>query len=86
MPNPLRDSFDFVIESYEQWLHALKSPRSAVRSALRQPSRREKIRAATNLWFAAFFLSIILSLPVYYGFGLKLENVSFQWCTSWRST
>ena len=78
MANPLRDSFDFVIESADHWVQALRNPRAAVKSALRLPSRREKIRAATNLWFAAFFLSMIVSLPLYYGFGLKLENVSFQ--------
>lgn len=78
--NAIRNALTFVVESYEQWFRALRSPNSAVRGALRHPRREDKIRAATDLWFAAFFLSLLISLPIYYGYGLKIENASFHLC------
>src|SRR5207244_523538 len=33
-----------------------------------------------GFWFSAFFLSLVVSLPIYSIFGLKLENLSFQLC------
>src|SRR6266576_3742347 len=80
MPNPIKDSFDFVIASYLDWVAALREPWSAAARVLAGGTTRDHLTRATGLWFSAFFLSLILGLPIYFAFGLRLENLNFQLC------
>jgi hypothetical protein len=81
MANPIRDWLDATIDAYEGWGKALRDPRSTAKRILLLPDRRQRIRAVTELWFASTLLSIIILLPVLYGYGIKLENLSFHVCT-----
>ena len=80
MANPLKDTFDFVITSYAEWVGALRQPWAAAARVLAGETTAEHMKRVTGLWFSSFFLSLIVSLPVYVQFGLKLENMSFQLC------
>lgn len=80
MANPLKDTFDFVRECYTQWFRALRHPWSVAAHLLAGDAAPDRIGRAIGFWFSAFFLSIIVSLPIYTMYGLKLENLSFQLC------
>lgn len=80
MPNPIKDSFDFVIASYFDWYAALREPWSAAAHVLAGGTPRDHVTKATALWFSAFFLSLLFGLPIYFMFGLRLENLNFQLC------
>src|ERR1043165_1553612 len=80
MANPLKDTFDFVRDCYAEWFRALRQPWSAAARLLSGPDATSRVGRATGFWFSAFFLSIVVSLPIYSIYGLKLENLSFQLC------
>jgi len=80
MANPLKDTFDFVVACYADWVGALREPWSVAARALARGTSEEHFKRATGLWFSSFFLSLVITLPVFVRFGLKLENMSFQLC------
>ncbi|HEX8153128.1 MAG TPA: hypothetical protein VF698_08395 [Thermoanaerobaculia bacterium] len=74
MGNALEDTFNFVLDKGELWLGAFRrSDAMAVRIFEENATARERVRAVTALWFASFFLSLVVASPLYYGHGLKSE-------------
>jgi|ERR1043165_2230924 hypothetical protein len=78
MANPLRDAFDFVIASYGEWFAAVRTPWACAARTLAGDNDEEHIKRATAVWFASMFLSLVITLPIYRIYGLRLENVGFQ--------
>jgi len=79
MGNPLEDSFVFVLDRVEVWWASLRDMPGVARRILDEnPTPRLRVRAAASLWFSSAFLAMIVTLPAYSFYGLKLENASFQ--------
>ncbi|HKO57050.1 MAG TPA: hypothetical protein VJ276_14330 [Thermoanaerobaculia bacterium] len=82
MANSLEDSFNFVLDKGELWFGAFRrSDAVAERLFTDHSTPRERVRAATTLWFAAFFLSIVIGSPIYYRYGLRLDSLGFHLCS-----
>ena len=79
MANALEDGFTFILDKVEVWFAAFRNSEGAADRLFAENSTvRARVRAATTLWFGAFFISIVISSPGYYRYGLAPEKVSFQ--------
>lgn len=76
----MADPLKMVIDTYGEWWRAVRSPWQATVTALAGRSSKEHIRRANSVWFAAFFLSLVITLPLYTLFGLPFEKIGFQLC------
>jgi hypothetical protein len=74
LANALEDSFNFVLDKAERWFDAFRDSEGVAEQLFADNSTvRARVRAATTLWFGAFFLSMVIASPVYYRYGVKPE-------------
>ena len=79
MGNPLEDSFTFTLDKAELWWSSIRDTGGVAERILADnATSRLRVRAVAGLWFSSAFISIIISLPAYSFYGLKLENLSFH--------
>ncbi|HEV8435385.1 MAG TPA: hypothetical protein VGR95_18395 [Thermoanaerobaculia bacterium] len=79
MGNPLEDTFTFALDRVERWWASLWDMSGvAARLLAENVTNAQRVRAVASLWFSSLFLAILVTLPAYSYYGLKLDNLSFQ--------